>query len=442
MKISISEHFTYRKLLRFVFPSIIMMIFTSIYGVVDGLFVSNFVGKTSFTAINLIFPLLMILGALGFMIGTGGTAIVAKTMGEGQDRKANEYFSMLVYLTAVGGILLTVLGLIFLRPAALLLGAEGEILDCCILYGRVNLIALPFFMLQNIFQSFFITAEKPKLGLAVTVAAGVTNMVLDALFVAVFRWGLFGAALATALSQFVGGALPVLYFASKNSSRLRLGRASFNGGVFLKTCTNGSSELMSNISASVVTMLYNFQLMNFAGDDGVAAYGVIMYVGFIFAAIFIGFSIGSAPIISYHFGAGNNSELRNMLRKSLVLVSFTGIVMAVTAIAAAGLLSSIFVGYDQALFDITVRGFTIYAFSYLICGFNIFGSSFFTALNDGLTSAVISFLRTLIFQTSCVIILPIIFKLDGIWFSVIAAELLAFAVTITFLLFKRKKYNY
>ena len=442
MKISISEHFTYRKLLRFVFPSIIMMIFTSIYCVVDGLFVSNFVGKTPFTAINLIFPLLMILGALGFMIGTGGTAIVAKTMGEGQDTKANEYFSMLVYLTAVCGVLLTVLGLIFLRPVAVLLGAEGEILDCCILYGRVNLIALPFFMLQNIFQSFFITAEKPKLGLAVTVAAGVTNMVLDALFVAVFRWGLFGAALATALSQFVGGALPVLYFASKNSSRLRLGRASFNGGVFLKTCTNGSSELMSNISASVVTMLYNFQLMNFAGDDGVAAYGVIMYVGFIFVAIFIGFSIGSAPIISYHFGADNSSELRNMFRKSLVLVSFTGIVMAVTAIAAAGLLSSIFVGYDQALFDITVRGFTIYAFSYLICGFNIFGSSFFTALNDGLTSAVISFLRTLIFQTSCVIILPIIFKLDGIWFSVIAAELLAFAVTITFLLFKRKKYNY
>ena len=442
MKISISEHFTYRKLLRFVFPSIIMMIFTSIYCVVDGLFVSNFVGKTPFTAINLIFPLLMILGALGFMIGTGGTAIVAKTMGEGQDTKANEYFSMLVYLTAVCGVLLTVLGLIFLRPVAVLLGAEGEILDCCILYGRVNLIALPFFMLQNVFQSFFITAEKPKLGLAVTVAAGVTNMVLDALFVAVFRWGLLGAALATAFSQLVGGALPVLYFASKNSSRLRLGRASFNGGVFFKTCTNGSSELMSNISASVVTMLYNFQLMNFAGDDGVAAYGVIMYVGFIFVAIFIGFSIGSAPIISYHFGADNSSELRNMFRKSLVLVSFTGIVMAVTAIAAAGLLSSIFVGYDQALFDVTVRGFTIYAFSYLICGFNIFGSSFFTALNDGLTSAVISFLRTLIFQTSCVIILPMIFKLDGIWFSVIAAELLALAVTITFLLFKRKKYNY
>ena len=442
MKISISEHFTYGKLLRFVFPSIIMMIFTSIYGVVDGIFVSNFAGETPFKAINLIFPLFIILGALGFMIGTGGTAVVAKTMGEGQIKKANEYFSMLVYITAIGGVILSAIGLIFLRKVAVLLGAEGEILNCCVLYGIVNLISLPFFMLQNVFQSFFVTAEKPKLGLAVTVAAGMTNIVLDALFVAVFDWGLFGAALATALSQFVGGALPILYFASKNSSCLRLGKAKFHGGVFLRTCTNGSSELMSNISASVVTMLYNFQLIKFAGDDGIAAYGVIMYVGFIFVAIFIGFSIGSAPIVSYHFGAENCSELKNMFRKSLTLISITGVVMTITAIAAAYPLSSIFVGYNENLLKMTVRGFSIYAFSYLICGFNIFGSSFFTALNDGLTSALISFLRTLIFQTSSVLIMPMLFELDGIWFSVIAAEILAFAATVLFLAIKKKKYNY
>ena len=442
MRIKLSDHFNCRKLIRFTLPSVVMMIFTSIYSVVDGLFVSNFVGKTPFAAINLIMPLLIIVGALGFMIGTGGTAIVSKTLGEGKKELANQYFSMLVYVTIIGGIVFAILGEIFLPAASVLLGAEGEMLDNCILYGRILLASMPFFMLQNVFQSFFVTAEKPQLGLVVTIAAGVTNMILDALFVAVFQFGLAGAAWATAISQTIGGVFPILYFARKNNSLLHLTKSPFYGKILLHTCTNGSSELMSNISASVVTMLYNFQLMRIAGEDGIAAYGAIMYVSFIFSAIFIGYAVGSAPIIGYHFGAGNTGELKNLLRTSLKLIGVVGCLMAILSFILSAPMSRLFVGYDQGLYELTVRGFQIYAFSFLLCGLNIFGSAFFTALNNGLLSAIISFLRTLVFQSISVLVLPIFLDIDGIWLAIIAAELAALAVTSSLLIANRKKYQY
>ena len=442
MRIQLSEHFTYSKLLRFTLPSIVMMIFTSIYGVVDGVFVSNFVGKTPFAAVNLIMPLLIILGALGFMIGTGGTAIVAKTLGEGKPELANQYFSLLVYTGLIGGTAVGVLGIVFVRPVAAALGAEGQMLEDCVLYSRIILAANPFFILQNIFQSFFVTAEKPKLGLYVTVGAGVTNIVLDALLVAVFPMGLAGAAAATALSQTVGGLVPVFYFLRKNDSLLRLTKTKLYGKILLKTCTNGSSELMSNISASVVTILYNLQLMRLAGEDGIAAYGAIMYVAFIFAAIFIGYAVGSAPIISFHYGAENTEELKSLLRKSVVLAAGAGAAMALLATLASAPLSKIFVGYDQDLYQMTVHGFRLFAFSFLLSGFNIFGSSFFTALNNGLISALISFLRTLIFQCASVLILPIFLGLDGVWLSIAAAEAAAFAVTLICLAANRRTYQY
>ncbi len=442
MKIQLSDHFTYKKLFRFVIPSIIMMIFTSIYGVVDGFFVSNFAGKTSFAAVNLVMPVLMILGTLGFMIGTGGSAIVSKTLGEGKKEKANQYFSMLVYVTIAGGILFTVLGQVFIRALSVALGAEGEMLDDCVLYSRIIMAALTAFMLQNVFQSFLVTAEKPHFGLFVTVAAGCANMLLDFLFVAVFRWGIAGAALATAISQFIGGVIPLIYFCGKNSSTLRLTKAGFRLGVLLKTCANGSSELMTNVSMSIVNILYNFQLMKFAGENGIAAYGVIMYAGFIFAAAFIGYSIGCAPVIGYHYGAGNNSELKNMFRKSIMIVSVTGTAMVILAEALANPLSSLFVGYDKALFDMTAHGFRIYSLSFLIFGISIFGSAFFTALNDGAVSAAISFLRTLVFQAVMIIILPAVFGLEGVWFALVAAELLALAVTVSLFAAMRKKYHY
>lgn len=442
MHIQLSDHFTLPKLLRFVAPSIVMMVFTSIYSVVDGLFVSNFVGKVPFAAINLISPLLMALGALGFMLGTGGTAIVAKTLGEGEAAQANRYFSMLVYTGAVCGAVLTVLGQLFLLPAAGLLGAKGEALRYCVLYGRITLCVLPCFMLQCMFQSLFVTAEKSHLGLAVTVAAGLSNMALDALFVAVFRWGLAGAALATALSQCVGGLVPVLYFARPNTSLLRLGPTRFYGRVLLKACTNGSSELMNNIAASVVAMLYNFQLLRFAGEDGVAAYGVIMYVSFLFAAVFFGYAMGVSPPVSYHYGAGNLAELRNLRRKSLWLLGAAGTVMAAVSFALSPVLARFFVGYDAGLLALTVHGMRIFSLGFAPAGINIFGSAFFTALNNGPVSAVISFLRTLVFQVIVIAVLPALFELEGIWVSIVAAEVLSLGLTSFFLITQQKNYQY
>lgn len=442
MRIQLSDHFSYGRLIRFTLPSIVMMIFTSIYSVVDGLFVSNFVGKTPFAAINLIMPILIILGALGFMIGTGGSAIVAKTLGEGDPVRANRYFSMLVYTTVVGGAVLAAAGELSLPLVSKLLGAEGAMLQDCILYGRIILAALPAFMLQNVFQSFMITAEKSRLGLAVTVATGLTNMVLDFVFIVPLGWGLAGAAIATAISQVIGGAVPIVYFARKNDSLLRLTKAKFEGRILLRTCTNGSSELMSNISASIVTMLYNFQLMRLAGEDGIAAYGVVMYVNFVFSAIFIGYSIGAAPVIGYHYGAQNHAELKNLFRRSLVLVVISGVAMTVLAELLAQPLTHVFVGYDAGLYALTVRGFMLYSISFLVSGVNIFGSAFFTALNNGLVSAAISFLRTLVFQVAAVLLLPLLLGIDGIWLAIVTAELLALAVTLVFFIVKRKQYHY
>ncbi|MCX4315139.1 MAG: MATE family efflux transporter [Lachnospiraceae bacterium] len=442
MNIQLSDHFTYKKLFRFTLPSIVMMIFTYIYGVVDGYFVSNFVGKTPFAAVNFIMPFLMILGAVGFMFGTGGSALISKTMGEGRQEKAKRLFSLLVYLSLFCGIVITVLGLLFLRPVASLLGAEGEMLENCVSYGRIILIALPAFMLQMEFQSFFITAEKPQLGLAVTVAAGVTNMVLDGLFVGVFRWGLAGAAAATAISQVVGGFIPLIYFLRPNSSSLRLTKTTFDGKAVIRTCTNGSSELMSNVSMSLVGMLYNAQLIKYAGEDGVAAYGVLMYVSMIFIAAFLGYSIGTAPVIGFHYGAENHTELKSLLKRSLVIIGSFSLGMVVLSEVLAYPLSKIFVGYDKGLLELTLRGFVIYSFCFLFAGVSIFGSSFFTALNNGLISALISFLRTLVFQVATVVILPLFWKIDGIWLSIVVAELLSFVVTVLFLIAKRKKYHY
>ncbi len=446
MPIQLSDHFTYKKLLRFAFPSIIMMLFTSIYGVVDGIFVSNFVGETQFAAINLIMPFLMICGAIGFMIGTGGTALVSKTLGEGNKERANSLFSMLIYLTIGFAITTAVLGIIFLRPISLLLGAEGALADYCVIYGRIILVTLPAFMLTNIFQSFLITAEKPKLGLYVTVAAGCTNMVLDALFVALFRWGLEGAAIATAVSQLVGGIVPLIFFIRKNSSPLRLVKFRFDGRALLHACTNGSSEFVTNISFSVVNMLYNFQLISLVGQQGISAYGVIMYVAFIFIAVFIGYSISVAPIIGYHYGAGNHDELKNLLKKSLVIISTASVILTSLAEIGARPLSFIFVGYDESLLNMTIHAFRLYSISYIICGFNIFSSAFFTALNNGPVSATISFMRTFLFQVATLLLLPALlpveYKLDGIWLSVVAAELLSFIVAAAFLIKNRKKYKY
>lgn len=440
--IQLSDHFTYARLFRFVLPSIVMMVFTSIYGVVDGLFVSNFAGKTAFASINLIMPFLIILGAMGFMLGTGGTALVSRVLGEGDKERANKYFSMITLFGILLGVILTVVGVLAMRPMAILLGATEAMVDDCVLYGRIVVCFLTSFMLQNMFQSFLIAAERPKFGLLITLAAGVTNMVLDALFVGVFRWGIAGAAIATGISQTVGGVVPLMYFLFSKSSPLRLRWTKFEAQPLLRSCANGSSELMSNISGSLIGMLYNAQLMRFLGEDGVATYGVLMYVQFIFVAIDIGYSIGCAPIISYHYGAQNHPELRNLLMKGLKVMGILGIVMTIAAISLSGTLANIFVGYDATLCELTRHAFHLFSFAFLLAGFNIFLSSFFTALNNGGVSAAISFLRTLVFQAASVILLPMALDVDGLWWAASAAEALAFVVSIGFLLALKGKYHY
>ena len=440
--IQLSDRFNYKRLLRFSFPSIVMVVFTSIYGVVDGFFVSNYAGKTPFAAVNFIMPVLMILGCIGFILGTGGSAIISKKIGENDIKKANEIFSMLVYVSIIMGIILMVLGLISIRNVVILLGAEGRLLEDCVTYGRIILLAIPFFILQYEFQCLFVTAAKPGLGLFITIASGASNMMLDALFVAVFNWGLIGAATATAVSQLVGGILPLIYFGRKNTSMLRIKKFKWDFRALVKACTNGSSELMNNISMSIVSMLFNARLMKYAGEDGVASYGVLMYVSMVFQAVFIGYSVGTAPLISYNYGARNQDEVKGLLKKSVVIIGSFSVVMFASGEILSRPLSLIFVGYDKTLLKMTVHAFTIFSVSFLFSGLNIFGSSFFTALNDGFTSALISFLRTMIFEIGAVIVLPIFFELDGIWCSVVAAEVMALIVTAAVLVIKRKKYNY
>ena len=442
MPIKISDHFTYKKLLIFVLPSVLMMVFTSIYGVVDGFFVSNYAGKTAFAAVNFILPFIMILGGMGFMMGTGGSALVAMNLGAGKKDRANRFFSMIIEFTVIMGVVLTVFGLIFLKKIAILMGATNDMLPFCLTYGRILLTFITFFMLQNLFQGLMVTAGKPQLGFAITVGAGVANMVLDFLFVGIFDWGVTGAAVATIISQCFGGIIPLIYFSFARNQELRFRIVKMEAGPILHACGNGSSELASNVSSSVVSIVYNAQLLKYAGENGVAAYGVIMYVAFIFIAMFMGYSIGAAPIISYHFGAGNHAELQNMRKKSMRIMAVSGVSMMLLAQLLAGTLARIYVGYDQALLTLTVRAFHIFTMAFILSGINIFTSSLFTALNNGPVSALISFMRSLVFELLSVLILPLVFGIDGIWSAISVAEIMAFIMSMSFMLKYKSKYNY
>lgn len=442
MNISLSEHFTYPKLLRFTLPSMGMLLFTSIYSVVDGFFVSNYVGKTPFAALNIIFPFVMILGSLGFMLGTGGSALVAKTLGEGNPKRANSIFSMLVYVGLGLSALLAAVGLPLLPKISVMLGADSSMIDYCVEYGAILLIALPAFMLQNMFQALLVTAGKPELGLKVTVAAGVTNAVLDWLFMAVFEWGLTGAALATAVGQVVGGVLPLVYFAMPNGSNLRLGSTHLDLRALARVSLNGSSELVTNVSMSFVTILYNLQLMRFLGEDGVAAYGVVMYVNFFFIALFLGYSMGVSPVVSYHYGAGNRSELHNLFRKSLVILMTSAVAMVAAAELSAEWLSRLFVGYDAGLTQLTRHAFAVYSISFIFAPIGIFGSAFFTALNNGVISALLSFGRMFLFQAATILLLPQLMGVEGIWWAIVVAEALSVVLTFWLLSANRQRYGY
>ena len=440
--IQLSDHFTYNKLIRFTLPTIIMMIFSSIYGVVDGIFVSNIVGKDAFAAVNLVFPAIMILGAIGFMVGTGGSALVSKTLGEGDSEKANRYFSMLIYLDIILGMIFTIVGFFFIEPITYLLGATEELVPYCIIYGRVLMIGLSFFFLQITFQSFEIVANRPKMGLYVTVIAGVSNMILDFVMIYLLKMGIFGAALASITSQFIGAVIPFVYFARKNSSLLHLTKTNLEFKPILKACTNGSSEMVTHLSMSLVNMLYNLQLMKYAGANGVSAYGIIMYVGFIFVGVFVGYAVGSAPLIGFNYGAKNYNELKSILKKSIILLGSSAVILTILAEIFAPSLASIFVGYDKELLDMTTNAIRLFSISYIINWFNIFASSFFTALNNGVVSAIISFVRTLVFEVSMIFVLPLILGLNGLWLAVVVAEFLSLLLSLGFMFKNSKKYGY
>ena len=440
--ITLSEHFNYKKLLRFTVPSVAMMLFTSIYYIVDGFFISNFVGATAFAAVNIVMPFVMIFDAIGFMVGTGGTALVSKLLGEGKAKKANEVFSLLIYLLTASGVVLSVVSIVWMEQVARLLGADAQMLPHCVVYGKYVMAGLVPFSLQTAFQSFSVSAERPKMGLYITLAAGITNMVLDALFMGVFAWGTEGAGIATLLSQCVGGFVPLVYFAAPNKSLLRLGKTHFDLRAVLKTCTNGASEFVTNISFPLVYMLYNFQLMKLAGENGVAAYGVLMYTVFLFVAVFIGYSIGSAPLFGYNHGAQNRAELHNLFKKSMVIVGTASVVLTAIAVCGAYPICRLYVGYDAQLLSLAHRGYMIFSISLLCCGLNIFASAFFTGLNDGKVSAIISFGRTFVFQVLCVLLLPLLWGIDGVWLANDAAEVLALLVAVAFLAAKKKKHGY
>ena len=440
--VQLSDHFTYKKLFRAVIPSIAMMVFISIYSIVDGLFVSNFVGTTAFASLNLIYPLLMIVGAIGFMLGAGGSALVAKTLGEGNKEKANKYFSMFIWATFILGVVVSTILIIFTPELAVLLGAEGEMIEHCVTYGRICLAFQTCFIVQNTFQAFFVTAEKPHLGLILSVISGINNMILDFVFIVVFEMGIAGAALATGLSQTIGAVVPIFYFTLNKKININLGLPYFEFVAFFKGCVNGLSELFTNVSASIVGMIYNSKLMLLAGENGIASYGVILYAQFIFLAIYFGYSMGTAPIIGFNYGAKNKEELKNIFKKSMIVIGSLGVALVTLSELLSLPIAKIFVSYDIELLNMTVRGFRIFAISFIICGFNIFASSMFTALNNGIISLLLSIGRTFVFQLIAVYTLPIFFDLDGIWLSIIMSESLALMVTVLFFVLNRKRYGY
>ena len=440
--ISYQEHFTFKKILLFTFPSIIMMIFTSIYGMIDGLFLSNFVGKTAFTAVNFILPFLLVLNGFGFMFGSGGSALIAKKLGEGENDIANEMFTSLTIVSLLFGILIAGFGYLLIEPIALLLGASGNLLEDCLLYGRIYLIGIPLNIVQYEFQNLFITAKKPNLGLISTIISGVLNIILDAIFIAGLQLGLVGAAVATVISISLGGLIPIFYFLRTHKEcLLRFKKTKIRFKDLPKICSNGLSELLNNISMSIVSMIYNAQLIRYAGENGVAAYGILMYINFLFMSIYIGYSIGISPVISYNYGARKGDEINSLLKKSLVIILTCSILMVIISETSSLFVSNLFASYDEQLLNLTRRGFFIFSFCFLFSGFGMFSTSFFTALNNGVISAVISVLRTLVFQLIFVFVLPLFMGVEGIWLSVVLSEALSACIGIIFILVKKKKYT-
>lgn len=439
--INLKEHFDSRKIIKFTLPTIIMTLFTSIYGIVDGIFVSNIINSNAFASINLIMPFTLILGSIGFMFGTGGSALVSKILGENESKKAKEYFSVLIYSLIIIGVIISIISFIFMKPIATFLGAKDELLEMSMLYGKILMFSLPFLFLQNCFQSFMIVAERPKIGLVISLISGISNMILDYIFIYLFKFGIIGAGGATAISQFIGGIIPLVYFGRKNTTTLKLVKTKLLIKPIINTCYNGLSEMVSNISYSIVNILFNLQIMKYIGVNGIVAYGIINYVSFIFISVYLGFSTGAIPIISYHYGAKNKDEIKNLLKIGVRILFVVSIILTLIAEIFSKIFASIFVAYDTELLKLSTTAFRLFSVSYLISWFNLYVSSFFTALNDGRTSAVISFSRAFVGQIIMILVLPILFGINGLWLAATFSEIISLFISLIFLIKYKDKYN-
>ena len=446
--IHLSDHFTYKKILRFTIYPILMMLITSIYWIVDGFFISNYVGPSAFAGVNLIFPVVMIVACIGFMFGSGGAALVSKKLGEGDSDGANKTFSLITYVTLGTGLILSLIFFFLVRPIAMGFASINQVeaseamIDSAEVYGRIMVGGVFLYIMQGYFHSFFSVNEKSSLGFLFTLISGLTNMLLDYLLIGVFRAGVVGAACASLSGMFISAVGPFLYFRFGKNNLIKLGKPRWNLNEITQSIANGSSEFVSNVSGSIVTIVFNVQLLKYIGEVGVSAYGIIGYVCFVFFAIFIGYSIGIAPVIGYNYGAKNPVELTNVLRKSFVIISVSGVAMTLLSAGLADPITRIFSAGVGELHTLGVRAMRIFSICYLMAGFSMFGSSFFTALNNGLISALISFCRTLVFQLGSVFVLPLIVGVDGIWFSIIVAEFLSMVMTIIFISARRRKYGY
>lgn len=438
---SIAQKFNVFTLLKFAFPTMVMMVFMSLYTIVDGIFVSRLVGSNALSAVNIVYPVISLLIACGIMLSTGGSAIVARQMGEKREQEARENFSMLAVVSVLTGIVILVLGLMFLEPICRILGGTPVLLEDCKIYLGVLLGFGPLTMLQMLFQTFFVTAGKPGLGLGLTLTGGVVNMVLDYVFMGPMQMGVLGAALATGLGQAIMAVAGVVYFL-KVKGNLYFVKPVFRGNILLQSCGNGSSEMVSNLSTAVVTFLFNITMLKLAGEDGVAAITIVLYGQFLFTALYLGFSMGVAPVVSFNYGNQNHAQLKRIYKICIGFILGSSVFILGIALLFSEPIVGIFTGEENHTYELAVEGFFQFSFNYLFAGINIFASALFTSLSNGKISAIISFCRTFVFITVSIVLLPRVMGITGVWLSVPLAELVTLFISITYLKGQKEVYHY
>ncbi len=442
MEHALAKKFSLASLLLFAAPNIIMMIVLSMYIIVDGMFVARFIGTTALSAINMFYPAICFEMALGIMIATGGSAIAAKKLGEGKQKEAQNNLSFLMVVEGSFGIVIAVVGNLFTAEIVSFLGASAAQAPLSITYAKIIFSFAPAFFLQTAFQTFFVTAGKPALGLIVTILGGVANILLDYIFMAPLRLGVTGAAIATGIGYCIPAMVGVIFFLKAKTNPFHFVRPRFDGKVLLQACANGSSEMVTNLSNAVTTFLFNFTLLQFYGEDGVASITIILYFQYLFTALYFGYSNGIAPIISYKYGNDDRKQLQALFKNSVLFLIISSIAANVLLHFTISKLLTIFTAENSPVYQITLHGFSIYSMAFMIMGLGIFSSAMFTAFSDGITSAIISFSRTFLFIVGAILLLPAILGERGVWLAVPIAEAFGFLISILYLIGKKQKFHY